>query len=177
MIFVVAAIFILVVSFVIALISLIREQSKIEKAAADPSLGADQISVQEPQAVEKKVSGSELANLNFPQPQPQPQSQLQSQPQAPTQTQGEDLNAVNLAQKPWWEKEIQKRGEESQGSIIDRQDTSQPKPSPADVSETEESGKALESQDTFGAQAPGKNDQNLQGSFSLSDLKGADQES
>ena len=55
MIFVIAAIFILVVSFVIALVSLIREQSKIEKAAADASLDADRINVQEHQTVENKV--------------------------------------------------------------------------------------------------------------------------
>ena len=171
MIFVVAAIFILVVSFVIALISLLREQSKIEKAAVDSSLGADQISVQETQAVEKKVSGPELANLNFPHAQPQ------SQPQAPTQIQGEDLNAVNLAQKPWWESEIQKRDEGPSGSTIDWQDTNQHQPPTADVLKPEESSKALEFQDSFGAQAPDKNDQNLQGSFSLSDLRGVDQES
>ena len=155
MIFVIAAIFILVVSFVIALVSLIREQSKIEKANADSSFGADQINVQESQAIGKKA----------PELQPQPPPKMQ------TQTQGQDLNELHLAQKPWWEKEIQKRNEESSGSVIDWQSTSQvQQPPAADVLKTEESGKVLESQNSFGVQTPRKKDQNLQGSFSVSDL-------
>ena len=175
MIFVIAAIFILVVSFVIALISLVREQSKIEKAAVDPYLGADRISVQEPQTVENRPPASELANLNLS--QPQTQSQLQVQPQASTQTPGEDLNAVNLAQKPWWEKEIQKRDEQPQDSTYDWQNAGQVQLPNADVLKPAESGKISEPQDSFGAQTSVKKDQNLQGSFSLSDLKGVDQES
>src|SRR3989344_1830509 len=119
MIFVIAAIFILVVSFVIALVSLVREQSKIEKAANAASSGAGQINVQEPQAVEKKSPEPELANLNFP----QSQAQSQPQPQIQTQTQDENLNAVNLAQKPWWESEIQKRDEQPSGHAVDWQNT------------------------------------------------------
>ena len=165
MIFVIAAIFILVISFVIALVSLIREQSKIEKAVADASEGADQINTQQPQTIEKKAPEHDLTNLNVS--QSPPQFPLQTQ----TQTQGEDLNALHLAQKPWWEKEIQKRNEESSGSVIDWQHTSQVQhPPAADVLKTEESGKVLESQNNFGVQTPRKKDQHLQGSFSVSDL-------
>ena len=174
MIYVIAAIFILVISFVIALVSLIREQSKIEKAAADASLDADRINVQEHQTVENKVPASELANSNFP----QPQSRLQDQSQASTQSQAEDLNPVHLAQKPWWESEIQKRDEEPKSRTIDWQNTSQVQQEPhVDVLKTASSGKASEPQDSLGVQTSQVKDQNLEGSFSVSDLKGADQES
>ena len=165
MIFVIAAIFILVISFVIALFSLIREQSKIEKAVDDVSEGADQINTQQSQTIEKKAPEHDLTNLNVS--QSLPQFPLQTQ----TQTQGEDLNALHLAQKPWWEKEIQKRNEESSGSVIDWQNTSQVQhPTVVDVLKTEESGKVIESQNNFGVQTPRKKDQHLQGSFSVSDL-------
>ena len=167
MIFVLAAVFILVISFVVALISLVREQSKIEKAATDVSSGADQINIQEPQAVEKKAPEPELANLNV----------SQSQSQTPTQTQGENLNGVNLAQKPWWEKEIQKRDEQPQGSTYDWQNAGQVQRPDADVIKTEGLGEVAESEDRVDEQAQKEKNHNLRGSFSLSDLKGADQES
>ena len=172
MIFVIAAIFILVVSFVIALVSLIKEQSKIEKAAADVSLGTDQISVQQPQVIEKKTSEPDLTNVGMTQPKPP----LEPQPQ-PTVS-SLDYNAIPLKEKPWWEKEIQKRNEEESGRAIDWQNTGQvQRPPVADVFKTEESGKVLESHDRLGAQTTQEKDQNLEGSFSVSDLAKGDQES
>lgn len=177
MIFVIAAIFILVISFVVALVSLVREQSKIEKENVGSGKNQSQPEIETPQAANEHAPQPDLTNIGTTQSQAPSQPQPQPPPQIQTQAQEEDLSAVHLAQKPWWEKEIQKSGEQPLGSTIDWQDTGQPQVMPADVSKTEESGKVLEAQDSLGTSTPRKKDRNLHGSFSLSDLKGADQES
>ena len=170
MIFVIAAIFILVVSFVIALVSLIREQSKIEKENVAFGKNQDQPAVETPQAANEYMPQPDLTNIHAV----QPQLLSQPQPTAPSP----DYNAMLLKQKPWWEKEIQKRNEEESGRAIDWQNTGQaPRPPVADVFKTEESGKVLESHDRLGAQTTQEKDQNLEGSFSVSDLAKGDQES
>ena len=170
MIFVIAAIFILVVSFVIALVSLIREQSKIEKENVVFGKNQDQQEVKTPQAANKYMPQPNLTNIGTT----QPQSLSQPQPTAPSP----DYNVMPLKQKPWWEKEIQKRNEEESGRAINWQNTGQvQRPPVADVLKTEETGKVVEPQDNFGVQTSLKNDQDLQGSFSVSDLTKGDQES
>ena len=169
MIFVVAAIFILVISFVVALVSLVREQSKIEKENVGSGKNQSQPEIETPQMASDQAPPSDLTNIGTVQPQPS----SQPQPAAP----GPDYNAVPLKEKPWWEEEIQKREEELPGHAIDWQNTGQVQPSVADVLKTEEPGEISESGDRLGEQAHKEKDQNLQGSFSVSALAKGDQES
>ena len=85
MIFVIAAVFILVISFVVALVSLIREQSKIEKenVAFDENDGKPK--AEKFQAGNQHVSEPDLATLKV--------DQTQTQPQTPSL----DFNALPLA--------------------------------------------------------------------------------
>ena len=170
MTFVIAAIFILVISFVVALVSLVREQSKIEKENVGFGKNQSQPEIETPQTASDQAQPSDLTNIGTVQPQPS----SQPQPAAP----GPDYNAVPLKEKPWWEEEIQKKDEEPQGSILDWQNIGQVQRSPtADHVKTEESGEVSEHEDHFGGQVQKENDQNLHGSFSLSDLAKGDQES
>lgn len=172
MIFVVAAIFILVISFVVALVSLVREQSKIEKENVGTGKNQSQPEIETPQTASDQAPPPDLTNIGTV--QPQPPSQPQPQPAAP----GPDYNVVPLKEKPWWEEEIQKRDEEPQGSTLDWQNTGQvQKPQTADHVKTEESGEVSEPENHFGGQVQKEKDRNLQGSFSLSDLAKGDQES
>jgi len=176
MTFVIAAIFILVISFVVALVSLVREQSKIEKENTAFGKNQDQ----------PEVGTPEIANENMPQPdltnidrvQPQPPSPLPSQPQPQPTAPGFDYNAVPLKEKPWWESEIQKREEKLPGQAIDWQDIGKVrKKLEADVLEKEESAEVSESGDRIGGQVQKEQGKNLQGSFSVSEIAKGDQES
>ena len=176
MTFVIAAIFILVISFVVALVSLVREQSKIEKENTAFGKNQDQ----------PEVGTPEIANENMPQPdltnidrvQPQPPSPLPSQPQPQPTAPGFDYNAVPLKEKPWWESEIQKREEEPPGHAIDWQNINQVQRKPkADVLKIEESAEVSESGERALEQAQKEQGQNLQGSFSVSEIAKGDQES
>lgn len=171
MIFVIVAIFILIVSFVIALVSLIREQSKIEKETATPRDNQIEPKEEIPALPNERIS-QDVENTGVNQ-QPPFVPQSQPQPTAPSL----DWGVSQLKKKPWWEKEIQKRDEEPQGHAIDWQNSAKLKAPAADVLKTEQSPKVLEPHDRFAEQTSQEKAQNLQGSFSVSDLKRANHES
>ena len=176
MTFVIAAIFILVISFVVALISLVREQSKIEKENTVFGKNQDQQEVKTPKITNENMQQADLMNIDTVQPQPPSPSPSQPQPQpaAPAS----DYNTISLKEKPWWESEIQKREEEPPGHAIDWQNINQVQRKPkADVLKIEESAEVSESGERALEQAQKEQGQNLQGSFSVSEIAKGDQES
>ena len=176
MTFVIAAIFILVISFVVALVSLVREQSKIEKENIAFGKNQDQPEVKIPKSANDNMPHANLTKVDTVQPQPPSQSSPKPQPQPPAPA--SDYNTIPLKEKPWWENEIQKREEEPPGHAIDWQNIGRVQRKPqADVLKTRESGEVSESGDRIGEQAQKEKEQNLQGSFSVSALARGDQES
>ena len=174
MTFVIAAIFILVISFVVALISLVREQSKIEKENTVFGKNQDQQEVKTPKITNENMQQADLMNIDTVQPQPPSPLQPQPQPAVPSP----DYNTISLKEKPWWESEIQKREEEPPGHAIDWQNINQVQRKPkADVLKIEESAEVSEFGDRIGGQAQKEQGQNLQGSFSVSEIAKGDQES
>ena len=174
MTFVIAAIFILVISFVVALISLVREQSKIEKENTVFGKNQDQQEVKTPKITNENMQQADLMNIDTVQPQPPSPLQPQPQPAVPSP----DYNTISLKEKPWWESEIQKREEEPPGHAIDWQNINQVQRKPkADVLKIEESAEVSESGDRIGGQVQKEQGKNLQGSFSVSEIAKGDQES
>ncbi|HLA03894.1 hypothetical protein A2W45_02140 [Candidatus Curtissbacteria bacterium RIFCSPHIGHO2_12_41_11] len=174
MTFVIAAIFILVISFVVALISLVREQSKIEKENTVFGKNQDQQEVKTPKITNENMQQADLMNIDTVQPQPPSPLQPQPQPAVPSP----DYNTISLKEKPWWESEIQKREEEPPGHAIDWQNINQVQRKPkADVLKIEESAEVSESGERALEQAQKEQGQNLQGSFSVSEIAKGDQES
>jgi len=174
MTFVIAAIFILVISFVVALISLVREQSKIEKENTVFGKNQDQQEVKTPKITNENMQQADLMNIDTVQPQPPSPLQPQPQPAVPRP----DYNTISLKEKPWWESEIQKREEEPPGHAIDWQNINQVQRKPkADVLKIEESAEVSESGERALEQAQKEQGQNLQGSFSVSEIAKGDQES
>lgn len=169
MIFVIAAIFILIISFVVALVSLIREQSKIEKESVAPVKSEGQPEVETPKADDHLLQpDSPKIETLKPQLSPHPE------PQTPVPT--PQHNAVPLKQKPWWETEIQGSGEEQQ-TAVDWQNMRHGQHQARDVPQPEELAQDLVPESRVGTQTPQEKEPTLQGSFSLSDLKRGDQES
>jgi len=176
MTFVIAAIFILVVSFVVALVSLVREQSKIEKENIAFGKNQDQPEAGTPKIANENIQQADLINIDTD--KPQPPSPSPSQPRLQPTAPGFDYNAVPLKEKPWWESEIQKREEEPPGHATDWQDIGKVQREPkADVLKKEEQGEVSESGDRIGEQAQKEQGQNLQGIFSVSEIAKGDQES
>ena len=174
MTFVIAAIFILVVSFVVALVSLVREQSKIEKENTVFGKNQDQQEVKTPKITNENMQQADLMNIDTVQPQPPSPLQPQPQPAVPRP----DYNTISLKENPWWESEIQKREEEPPGHAIDWQNINQVQRKPkADVLKIEESAEVSESGERALEQAQKEQGQNLQGSFSVSEIAKGDQES
>ena len=174
MTFVIAAIFILVISFVVALVSLVREQSKIEKENTVFGKNQDQQEVKTPKITNENMQQADLMNIDTVQPQPPSPLQPQPQPAVPSP----DYNTISLKEKPWWESEIQKREEEPPGHAIDWQNINQVQRKPkADVLKIEESAEVSESGERALEQAQKEQGQNLQGSFSVSEIAKGDQES
>lgn len=169
MIFVIAAVFILVISFVIALISLIREQSKIEKNNVAFGKNDGQPKAEIFQAGNQHVPEPDLATLNVAQSRVQPQSQ--SQHPVP------DLNALPLKEKPWWEKEIQKRGEGTQNQISQEENINNAGQRKGLEVPIAQAPSQVLGEEKFGGRTSQEESQNLQGSFSVSDLAKGDQES
>ena len=160
MIFIIAAVFILIISFAIALFSLIREQSKIEKENVSFDQAAGQPQPQEPQAMHTKI--------------PEPQLATPIAPQVDTQ----QIAAQPLHEKPWWESEIQKRETVPPGQLTGEHNLSQIRHPGAEIGfPSEEPSKASQTQSGFGVQHPRGEEKNLQGSFSVSELAEGDQES
>ena len=176
MTFVIAAIFILVISFVVALVSLVREQSKIEKENIAFGKNQDQPEVKTPKIANDNMPQTNLTNVDTVQSQPPSPSPSQPQPQpaAPAS----DYNTIPLKEKPWWESEIQKREEGPPGSAVDWQNIGKVQRKPkADVLKIEESAEVSEFGDRIGGQAQKEKGQNLQGRFSVSEIAKGDQES
>lgn len=168
MIFIVAAIVIIVISFIVALFSLIREQSKIEKENVEVRVDHDQPKGELPQGPREIVHKQELPQMASFGNQPETQSQ------APVQSlQQADLP---LKEKPWWESELQ-GAERKTRDAIDWQKVSQGKQPIFGDLKTVTKAKDLASDDRISSQTSHEKDQTLQGSFSVADLAGENQES
>jgi len=165
MIFVIAAVFILVISFVVALVSLIREQSKIEKENVAFGENDGKPKAEKFQAGNQHVSEPDLATLKV--------DQTQTQPQTPSL----DFNALHLAEKPWWEKEIQKRDDGPQNHIVQEENIAEASRQQGLEVPIVQSPSQVLGEEKPGGQTPQEGSANLQGSFAVSDLTKQDQES
>lgn len=161
MMFVIAAVLILVISFVIALVSLIKEQSRIEKEIVAFGKNDGMPKAEKFQAESQPVSEPDSAILNVARPQP------------PSQ----DFNVLPLAEKPWWEKEIQKWNGRPQKHIVQEENIVNTKQKHVPEVPFVQAPSQVLQQEKSKDQTPQDEGQNLQGSFSVSDLADKNQES
>ena len=166
MMFVIAAVFILVISFVIALVSLIKEQSKIEKENVAFGKNDGPPKAEKFQAENQYVPEPDSAVLNVSQPQPQPQPPL-----------SQDFNASPIREKPWWEREIQKRDDMPSNHLVHEDNIANTKQQQEPEVPFAQAPSQELKQEKSGGQTPQDSDQNLYGSFSVSDLADKNQES